>query len=438
MEAAVVRSFVSARLRFRRGSRAALLAHQERAVARYVADVLPRAPFYANLAARGFDALPVVDKARMTADFAAFNTRGIARETALEVALAAERTRDFRPAIGDVTVGLSSGTSGSRGAFLVSDAERRAWAGIVLARVLTDAMLARILAPWRAPFRVAFFLRSDSNLYRTLASARVAFDYYDLETPLATSIRRLEAAPPHVLVAPASVLGLLARARERGAPRIAPQKIVSVAEVLEPDDATAIGAAFGAPVHQIYQCTEGLLAYTCARGSLHLNERYVRIETEWLDAERTRFVPIVTDFTRTTQIFVRYRLDDVLRVAPPCACGCPERTIAAIEGRADDLLWLPGASGERVPVFADFVRRAMALAGDAVRDYRVRLHGETLDIALATDAPEVARARVRAELELLWRRLAVRPPVLAFVAWPDEPPGRKRRRVVVEREPVLR
>ena len=433
------RSFVSARTRFRRGSRAALLAYQERAVARFVATVLPRAPFYADLADRSFAALPVVDKARVMGEFAAFNTRGIDRERALELALAAERTRDFRPRLGDVTVGLSSGTSGNRGLFLVSDGERRAWAGIVLARVLTDAQLARILSPWRAPLSVAFFFRSDSNLYRTIASRRIDFAYYDLERPFDELVAALAAAPPDVLVAPASVLRLLARARTSGALDVAPETVVAVAEVLDDDDAASIEAAFGTRVDQIYQCTEGFLAYTCARQRLHLNESYVRIETEWLDAERTRFVPIVTDFTRTTQLFVRYRLDDVLRAAPPCACGCPERTIAAIEGRADDVLWLPSEGDALVPVFPDFVRRAMALAGDCVRDYRVRQVDATLDVALESDAPAIAHERVAVELDALWRHLRVRAPRVRFVPWQTEPLARKRRRVIGARgELVLR
>jgi putative adenylate-forming enzyme len=425
---AIVRSFVSARTRYRRGSRAALLAHQHRAIERFVRTVLPRAPFYGALARGGFDALPIVDKARMTASFAAFNTRGIERDDALAVALAGERSRNFRAGIGDVTVGLSSGTTGNRGVFLVGERERYAWAGIVLAYTLTNAMLARVLSPWRAPLRVALFLRSDSALYGTIASRRIAFDYYDLERPLDELAARLASVPPHAIVAPPSVLRLLARTCDTR--RVAPEKIVAVAEVLERDDEAEIEAAFGTPVHQLYQCTEGLLAYTCPLRRLHLNERYVRIETEWLDAERTRFVPIVTDFARTTQIFARYRLDVVLLTAPPCRCGRPERTIAAIEGRADDVLWLDGIGGTRVPVFPDFVRRAMALAGDAVRDYRVRDAAGTLEIALESESPDTARERVRAELDAVWKRFAVRPPALRFVAWQTEEPGRKRRRVI--------
>jgi putative adenylate-forming enzyme len=172
------------------------------------------------------------------------------------------------------------------------------------------------------------------------------------------------------------------------------------------------------------------LGYTCALGGLHLNETYVHVEPEWLDAERTRFVPLVTDFTRETQLIVRYRLNDILRVAEPCACGNPERTIAAIEGRTDDVLWLAAANGARMtPVFPDLVRRSMLFAGDTVRDYRVRQQGDELEIGLESDSVEGSRALVAGELARLWDELRVRPPRVHFVTMPPAVAGAKRRRV---------
>ena len=138
----------------------------------------------------------------------------------------------------------------------------------------------------------------------------------------------------------------------------------------------------------------------------------------------------MTDFTRGTQIFARYRLDDVLHAAPPCGCGRPERTLSRIEGRLDDVLRLTGTDGVPRPVFADFVRRAMMFCGERVRDYRVRQTGASLEIALDADG-DGARDAVRGELARLWDELAVVPPALAFVPWRAEPPGAKRRRIAV-------
>ena len=422
--------FAAARLSDRRRDRGALLSAQRRALDAFLATVLPRAPFYARYQGAALADLPVVDKARVMGEFAAFNTRGIGWNDALAVALRAERTRDFSPSIGDVTVGLSSGTSGNRGVFLVSAAERRRWAGTILARTLTAPMLLRVVSPFAPPLRAAFFLRANSNLYGSVTSGRVVLEYFDLFAPFEAHVARLRALRPHVLIAPASVLRILAHEQLRGSLAIAPERVVSVAEVLEEDDAAAIASAFAQPVHQIYQCTEGFLGYTCERGSLHLNERCVHVEPEWLDVERTRFTPLVTDFTRGTQIFARYRLDDVLHAAPPCACGRPERTLARIEGRLDDVLRLSGTDGVPRPVFADFVRRAMMFCGERVRDYRVRQTGTSLEIALDADG-DGAREAVRGELARLWEELAVMPPALAFVPWRAEPPGAKRRRIAV-------
>jgi phenylacetate-coenzyme A ligase PaaK-like adenylate-forming protein len=66
--------------------------------------------------------------------------------------------------------------------------------------------------------------------------------------------------------------------------RIAPSHVISVAEVLEDSDREAVRAAFGVPTHQLYQATEGFLGYTCEHGTLHLNESFVHIEPDWLDA----------------------------------------------------------------------------------------------------------------------------------------------------------
>lgn len=280
-------------------------------------------------------------------------------------------------------MGLSSGTSGNRGVFLVSKAERLRWAGILLARTLPPHLLRHLLSPWHAPLRIAFFLRANSNLYTTLNSRRIQFTFHDLLRGVEAAVPQLNANPPDVLVAPPPVLRALAAEAFAGRLRIQPSHIIAVAEVLESRDADSVHSAFGQIPHQIYQATEGFLAYTCEYGSLHLNESFVQVEREWLDAEHTRFQPVITDFTRDTQLIVRYRLNDVLRVrAEHCSCGRAEHSIAAIEGRADEVLWLPAHNGKVVAVFPDFIRRAMLLVGEQIREFAVQQHGMTLHIGL--------------------------------------------------------
>lgn len=418
--------------------RAALEAWQAKRLARFIRDVLPRAPCYHDLKAATLADLPTMDKAAMMANFDARNTRGVKLDEAFDIGFKAETTRDFAPMLGDLTVGLSSGTSGNRGVFLVSRAERLRWAGILLGRALPAHLLKRLLSPWTPPLRIAFFLRANSNLYTTLNSRRIDFGFYDLLEGVEPALPKLDASQPDVLVGPPSLLRALAAEAHAGRLRIAPSHVISVAEVLEDSDRDAVRAAFGVAIHQLYQATEGFLGYTCEHGILHLNESFVHIEPDWLDAAHTRFQPIVTDFTRETQLIVRYRLNDVLRVRDtPCPCGRAERAIAAVEGRADEVLWLPArADGRAVAIYPDLFRRAMLFAGPEVREFTLTQSGMTFTVGLLADGGrETAIARVTAELDTLWHSLDVVPPALTFTDCQPPAPGVKRRRVRLDHTP---
>lgn len=415
-----------------------LEAWQQARLQRFLQQVLPRAPHFRDHRARQLADLPTMDKALMMAQFDALNTRGVRLEQALEVGLQAETTRDFLPTLGDLTVGLSSGTSGNRGVFLVSTQERLRWAGILLARALPQHLLRRLLAPRLPPVRIAFFLRANSNLYTTLNSRRIDFAFHDLLQGAAASVPRLHQQQPDVLVGPPSLLRALAAEAGAGRLAIAPSHVISVADVLEDDDRAAVQVAFGQPTHQLYQATEGFLGYTCSHGKLHLNESFVHIEPDWLDAQRTRFQPIITDFTRDTQLMVRYRLNDVLRVAEqPCACGRAERTIAAIEGRADEVLWLPHREhGRNVAIYPDLIRRTLLFLGPMVREYHLVQEGWQMTLGLLTEGDrQAALARVQAAFDALWQQLAVVPPALRFTDWQPPPLHGKRRRIRLHHPP---
>lgn len=418
--------------------RNALETWQQARLNRFLRDVLPRAPRFRDLGPAALADLPAMDKAAMMADFHGHNSRGVRLDDAFAIALQAETTRDFAPLLGDLTVGLSSGTSGNRGVFLVSPAERRRWAGILLARALPRHLFGRLLTPWAPPLRIAFFLRANSNLYTTLNSRRIDFAFHDLLLGVEPAVPRLNASLPDVLVGPPSLLRALAAEAGAGRLAIAPSHVIAVAEVLEDSDREAVRAAFGVATHQLYQATEGFLGYTCEHGTLHLNETFVHVEPDWLDPARTRFQPVITDFTRETQLIVRYRLNDVLRIAEsPCPCGRAERAIAAIEGRADEVLWLPErTTGRAVAIYPDLIRRAMLFAGPAVREYDLAQSGMTMTLGLRSEGDRAAaEARVVAELDKVWRALNVRAPTPVFTDWQAPVPGVKRRRVRMKNLP---
>ncbi|MGE0615110.1 MAG: F390 synthetase-related protein [Bacteriovoracia bacterium] len=358
--------------------------------------------------------LPLMDKAQMMENFTELNTVGIDRDEAMAAAIRAENSRDFSPTLpgarGPITVGLSSGTSGNRGLFLVSSRERWQHAGTILARVLPRSLF--------GGHRVAFFLRANSNLYTASRSRWLKFEYFDLLAPLAEHLERLNAYQPTLLVGPPSLLRQLAEATQRGELKISPEKVVSVAEVLDPIDEAYLEKTFGKKVHQVYQCTEGFLGVTCREGRLHLNEDFVHIEKDYLDRAAGKFMPIITDFTRRSQPIVRYRLNDILTEAKePCACGSIFTALEWIEGRADDLLYFHSASPNRppVPVFPDFIRNAVMVGSSAVIEYQVRqdLPGQLrMALKFAAEANEPAeRRKIEAQLEALAARIGARAPV---------------------------
>ncbi|WP_349254186.1 F390 synthetase-related protein [Paenibacillus sp. RC67] len=377
----IVWYYLLTKYRMGRTSRERLEQWQERRIQRHIQFVRSRSAFYKELWGELPDSdwrqFPIIEKSEMMEQFNRLNTVGVDREEAFALALQAEASRDFTPMIGSITIGMSSGTSGSRGLFLVSTKERMAWAGTVLAKVLPRSLFHHE--------RIAFFLRADSNLYGSVGSRRLQFRFYDLLDPLTEQVDRLNRQQPTIIAAPPSLLRALAEAVESGRLEIRPHKILSVAEVLDPLDCERIEAAFGQKVHQIYQCTEGFLAVTCAHGTLHINEDIVAVEKQYLDESLSKFVPIITDFSRTTQPIVRYRLNDILTErAEPCPCGSPHMALERIEGRCDDLFYLEGLlEGELVPVFPDFISRAIISASAEVEEYRAVQHAlDSVEISI--------------------------------------------------------
>lgn len=312
---------------------------------------------------------PIIDKAFMMEHFDALNTVGIGREEAETFAVRAERERDFAPKLKGVTVGLSSGTSGRRGIFLVSDGEKNRWAGYILAKFLPGSILDSL--------DIAFFMRADSNLYQAVSSKNIRFHFFDIYRDMAEHKARLEETKPVILAGQPSLLLMLAKEMERGALGISPRIVISIAEVLEREDEAYLKRAFRLEViHQVYQCTEGCLASTCACGTLHLNEDIVRIEREYLDGNR--FIPIVTDFERKAQPIIRYRLNDILvEKKSPCGCGSPFLALEKIEGREDDMFSFLDGKGQEKMVFPDFIRRCVLFVGDGAE-------GESMERAAGT------------------------------------------------------
>lgn len=411
---AVVWYFIRARYLRHFRTRKALRSYQKQRVLRQLAYFKEHSPYFKGLSVHSFEdfrKLPLMNKAFMMEHFNVLNCVGIDRDEALSLAIDGEKQREFSGKLRGISVGLSSGTSGARGLFLVSDRERALWAGTVLAKFLPKCRL--------FGHRIAFFLRADNNLYETIDSKLIRFRYFDLLRDMGENLSELADYRPTLLVAPPSVLLGIARAMERGELRINPEKVISVAEVLRAEDAAYLKAQFGLSViHQAYQCTEGFLGYVCECGNFHLNEELVLIEREYLDAHR--FVPIVTDFTRQSQPIVRYRLNDILvEKRGHCPCGNPATLIRYIEGREDDVFYFAGLRRNEVAVFPDFISRCVIYA-EGVQNYKVVQDGSAhVTVFLERESSDTA-AQIRREFARLAEKMKFHCPEIAFARYvPD-------------------
>ncbi|MBN2525378.1 MAG: adenylate cyclase [Deltaproteobacteria bacterium] len=414
-------------------SRESLEDWQDRQVKRHIRWVMARSAYYrelyAGLSIENWRNFPVVTRREMMTHFDAQNTVGLTFEQAKKIAIAAE-TGDHLPHYREgICVGFSTGTSGERGIFVTSAKERAMWGGTIIAKMLPG------FGPLIGGETIALFLRSNNALYEQLGSRRIRFHFFNLVTPLEKQVERLNRLNPTVLVAPPSVLEQLALRMETGGPGIRPKKVISVAEVLDTFTRDKLERGFARSVHQIYQATEGLLATTCSHGTLHLNENCIAFQREYLDNTHTHFAPVITDFTRTSQPILRYRLDDVLRCATkPCPCGSPMTAVAAVEGRERDILKFtdPG-TGVKQTLYPGDVADAIASAAPNLLDYGATQQGEELHVYLETgDVSDIesTKHKVMAGLDALFSQKGG---TLPLVRWISDWPYRndiKRRRVV--------
>ena len=313
-----------------------------------------------NLSLDNFKNLPIINKEIFMNNFNDINTVNISYNQAIDVAKKAESTRNFNPMIGDISVGLSTGTSGNRGLFLLNEKERARWVALILDRVIGFSF---------KPKKVAFFLRANNKLYESTNSKILNFNFFDIYKKIDSHFTRLSSLQPDILIAQPSVLMIIAKAIENNDLKIKPTKVISVAEVLTKEDRLYFESVFKIRLSEVYQCTEGFLATTCKKGVLHFNEDFLIVEKKFINHEKTKFHPIITDLLRTTQPVIRYELNDIVSIKENCKCGSKFMAIDKVEGRSDDIISLLDDNKKIVKIFPDIFRRTIVLSDDRIKDY---------------------------------------------------------------------
>lgn len=349
-----------------------------------------------------------MSKAVLMNDFAAFNRE---RLTAEQVRQKLSEGYVHH----DIACGASTGTSGNRGLYVITDAERYQWLGIILAKALPEV--------WRVQHRVAVILPQNSALYQTGNQTQwLKVQFHDLTAGPEFWAPALLSFKPTVVVAPPKVLRWLAENADLD--RLKPKRVYAAAETLDQPDRHVIENAFGLPLGQIYMATEGLLGVTCAHGALHLTEDFVKFDFEWLSDNLA--TPILTDFTRRYQLMSGYELNDLLHLQhEPCSCGSPLQAVKEIVGRQDDVFWF----GEHM-VTPDVMRNAVLDADHRIDDFRIqqKLDG-SLVLYLPTEFSSDMKAAAQSGLEKLLTARGLTPQITRADLNKDDLFRRKLRRV---------
>lgn len=359
------------RIRHRAGmNQGQIRAYQRREAQRLVRYAVDNAPFYRRHY-RGYDLddvwrLPTVNKELMMDNLSECNTVGLTKKEIMEFCLRVEETRDFSARLHGYAVGMSSGTSGNKGVEITSQREE-------------DLLRAYLFAVFPRPegkMNLAFILRVSSPAFNIDRFGH-RLTYISQLNSLDVIRDKLEKLQPNAISAPASMLRILADEHQAGRLRVAPEMLVSYAEVLAPDVEHYLREVFHCEVYEIYKATEGAIAASRPCGNLHINEDLVAVELYDEHGEPTPpgepcHTMLVTNLVKTALPFIRYELNDVVTIREePCHCGSSFRVIESIQGRADDIFWAPRVTGGYQFIFPDYIRRAIISSSDAILDYQV-------------------------------------------------------------------
>ncbi|UXN05466.1 F390 synthetase-related protein [Bartonella sp. HY761] len=326
---------------------------QNKNLARLISKDIGKVGFYKDKNFRALEDLPIIDKKIMMDNFADFNRLEISGDELRQKLHDNDQPKNY-------TIGMSTGTSGNRSLYIISEREKYIWLGTILAKLLPQY-------PCQGA-KIAVALPTATPIYQSANHLwRLQLQFFNLNDGLESVADKLAAYAPDTLIAPPHLLRFLV---ENGL-KLPLKRVFSGAEVLDPCDRKIIDNAFGVKCQEIYMASEGLLATPCEHGNLHLCEDSMHFECEAVSDDGL-VTPIITDFIRSTQIMARYRMNDVLRLDErPCPCGSPMRRISEVVGRMDDVFKLRARDGRLVTLTPDIMRNSILDASKQIEDFRL-------------------------------------------------------------------
>jgi phenylacetate-CoA ligase len=189
----------------------------------------------------------------------------------------------------------------------------------------------------------------DANTWIPSRPARIDLTVAD---PLAANVDAVNRFHPDVLFVYGTYLLAIARASAAGAISLDRPKVVLYgAEPLPLAMRREVEAALGAPVISRYNAVEAFkIAYLCEhRDRFHVHEDLAHVSVLGADGKAAREGEggciVLSNLVNRGTVLLNYRMTDLARWRDePCPCGRTLRTLDEIDGRAEDLLTLPGGT----------------------------------------------------------------------------------------------
>lgn len=399
-------------------SRDELRVHQESAFALLREHALKHSRFYRRfhhgLESAPLDQLPVLTKHELMASFDELVTDPDVR--LLDVEQYLKELKGNEKYLDRYWISRTAGSTGHPGIFLTdrdewstviaSYARAQEWAGID-AKVTKRTRLAVVSSrvPWHQSARVAASIDTPFFPVRR----------FDATQPLREIVAGLNEWQPENLIVYASMSRVLAEEQLEGRLQIRPRAVMCSSEVLTDEAVARVERAWGTRPFNVYAATEPAgIASHCRNHRLHLFEDLVISE---IVDENNQPVPpgttgakvLVTVLFSRTQPLIRYEMSDrVARSTETCDCGLPFALLASIEGRAEDILQLPSATGGSISVHPNVFHRVMEPL--PVREWQVVQESDRLRVLIVEPRTDVVVADIRRDVEQSLRNAGVLPP----------------------------
>jgi phenylacetate-coenzyme A ligase PaaK-like adenylate-forming protein len=176
--------------------------------------------------------------------------------------------------------------------------------------------------------------------------------------PLPEILRQLNEFQPEVLIAYASMARVLAEEQLANRLHIKPRFVYVSSEVLTDKTRRRVKLAWGDEPFNQYGSTEtaNVAAEYRKDRRLHVYDDLLIVET--VDEDYQPVAPcafgtklLVTTLFSRTQPLIRYEMNDSVKLSAPGNDGeLPFRIIEGIQGRTEDVLYLPGVAGGKIAI----------------------------------------------------------------------------------------